>query len=209
MTVRSGSPWGEPGALAGGSPAFDDDRAAARWLAGALAAHAEAEVGLLGGDLHRTLGSPSRTEDDLRRGAGVRYPVDLVDVHWVDTDQEGHHDVALAHVVARGRRWWRRRTIAVMNADQLGEWNLGPRAHPDDGRLDVTDGALGWLDRRALRRRAPAGAHVPHPALRESRVRELDVELAPPMGLWLDGERVGTAVRLRVRCRPDAAVVVA
>lgn len=217
MTIRRGSQWGEPGTLAEGAPTFADDRSAARWLAGVVdgAVTREGgrdrvpEIGLVGGDLHRTLGSPSHGEADLRSGGGVRYPIDLIEVCWVDPGGQEHRDVALAHVVARRAAWWRGRTVVVMNADHVGAWNLGPRAHPDDGRLDVTDGALGWWDRRAARRRAPAGAHVPHPALGESRVKELDQELEPPMGLWLDGERVGTAARLAVRCLPDAAIVVA
>ena len=75
-------------------------------------------------------------------------------------------------------------------------------------RLDVTDGELGWSDRRAARRRAEQGAHVPHPALAERRVRTLEVESAVPMRLELDGVEVARSARFTLRCLPDAAEVV-
>jgi hypothetical protein len=208
VTIRRGDRWGEPGPLVVDAPVFTDDRSAGRWLASSPAGEPPPELGLLGGDLHRTVGSPRRTEADLRAGDGVRLTVDLVDLRWWDPSGEPHDDVAVAHVVLRGRSWWRGRTVVAMNAAFVGEWNLGPRAHPNDGRLDVTDGALGWQDRRAAARRAPAGAHVPHPALAESRVRAVAVDLDRPLDLWVDGERVGRAVRMTLACRPDAAVVV-
>ena len=34
-----------------------------------------------------------------------------------------------------------------MNAQWLGDWDLGPRSHPNDGLLDVTDGTLPFGDR--------------------------------------------------------------
>ena len=54
------------------------------------------EVGLLGGDLHRTLGAPHHDEDDLRAGRGMRFPMDLGTVS-VDG---GPPMVFVAHLVA-------------------------------------------------------------------------------------------------------------
>ena len=55
-------------------------------------------------------------------------------------DADGRRLTAVAHVVARGGGpWWRGPIVAVMNADRLGRWDVAPRAHPNDGRLDVVE----------------------------------------------------------------------
>jgi len=210
MTIRKGEDWGERGPLAAGAPVCADDAAAATALHAPQADGVTTpEVGLLGGDLHQTLGGPCRGETEIRTGMGVRYPVDLIEVEATARDGSVTRHTGLAHLEVRGRRRFAGRTVVVMNAAFVGPSNLGPRAHPNDGRLDVTQGALPrrvWKDGE---RRALTGSHVPHPDLAESRVTELVVEDVGRLGWWLDGVKMPTAVRLVVRCRPDAAVVVA
>jgi diacylglycerol kinase family enzyme len=96
-----------------------------------------------------------------------------------------------------------------MNAQWLGHWNLGPRAHPGDGLLDTYDARLPFSQLLAVRGRLHHGAHLPHPQIAERRTPSLDVELGRPLAVRLDGERVGSAQRLVVRVVPDALLVVA
>jgi len=209
VTIRRGEDWGEHGPLAAGAPVCQDDAAAAAALAAAAPGGTVPEVGLVGGDLHRTLGGPARGETELRTGMGVRYPVDLIEVEATATDGSVTHHTGLAHLEVRGRRRFAGRTVVVMNAAFVGPANLGPRAHPNDGKLDVTQGSLPrrvWKDGE---RRALTGTHVPHPDLAESRTHELELDDLGKLGWWLDGVKMPTATRLVVRCRPDAAVVVA
>lgn len=224
MTIRPGEPWGEPGPLAADAPVLDSDAAAAAVLQarydalaaeerGALGGGALGEIGLVGGDLHRTLGAPGRDAAQLRGGAGVRFPVDVGVVAL-----PGGERVFLAHLVAqprtvagaaRGVRWWSVRTLAVMNAGFVDDMDLGPRSHPNDGRLDVTDGELPRGQRRAGRRRARTGTHIPHPALRTRTARSLTVDAeGRDLHVWLDGVHVGAARSLPIRCIPDAVTVV-
>lgn len=214
MTIRKGEAWGDAGALTPDAPVFDSDAEAAAWLQ-TLPAAGEGttigELGLLSGDLHRTLGSPRHDEADLRAGRGMRFPVDVGVVEFVDAAGTAHTRLFLAHLVATtdpGGRLWRGRTVVAVNAAFVGDDNLGPRAHPNDGRLDVTDGALDWRERRQARTRAPLGAHVPHPALSERRTRELVVETDSPVLLRLDGREAATTSRFVLRCLPDAATIV-
>jgi len=215
MTIRPGDEWGAPGALAADAPVAVDDHEARAHLQGRLEELGEAaarpgafgELGLLGGDLHRTLGAPAHDADDLRAGRGTRYPVDLGLVQLGE-----RRLVFLSHLVAfpgARLRWWSRRTVTVVNGSYVGELDLGPRAHPNDGRLDMTDGALPMGQRRQGRRRARSGSHVPHPDLVTRRAAELEVHHDRALHLWLDGEPSGTATDLVVRCLPDALVVVA
>jgi diacylglycerol kinase family enzyme len=97
-----------------------------------------------------------------------------------------------------------------MNAAFLGEADLGPRAHPGDGLLDVTDGRVDRREVGAALARARTGTHVPHPGLAERRVDRIEADTdGRPWHLVLDGVAVGRTRRFRVTCLPDALVVVA
>jgi diacylglycerol kinase family enzyme len=131
----------------------------------------------------------------------MTFPVDLGEV-LVD----GRLHFFVAHLAARNRLWTR--AFVVMNAQWLGGLNLGPRAHPNDGLLDVYDARLGLADVLKVRARARAGAHLPHPGIKERRVPAAQVGFDRPLTVWLDGMRVGPARGLSVRVDPDALTVV-
>ena len=126
-------------------------------------------------------------------------------------EADGRRFTAVAHVVVRDRRWagWRGPVVAVMNADRLGRWDVAPRAHPNDGRVDVVevDGAMGLRARWQARRRLPTGTHVPHPAIRTARAAERTWRFDRPLGLWVDSVGRGTVRSLRVTVEPDGATV--
>jgi hypothetical protein len=202
VNLRRFDDWGAPGALGEDDPVARSDAELRAIVQDARRANRELpRVGLLGGDLCRTLGGRG-DETHLRSDAAVEVAVDvgaaLLDgrLHWF-----------VAHLVAR-RPLWQGRFLVVMNAEWCGSLDLGPRAHPGDGLLDVTRGQLGWGDRVKARRRARSGDHLPHPALRTERVAALQDELDRPVDIWLDGERVGKATTLSVRVEPAALRVV-
>ena len=133
MTIRKGEEWGEAGGLpAGGAIVRTDAEARDRVTAARRAGDDPPTLGLLGGDLCRTLGGRG-DEARLRSEAAMRLPVDLGSVlvdgmqHWF-----------VAHLVAR-RSWWSGRIVAVMNAEFVGAWDVAPRAHPNDGYSVVTE----------------------------------------------------------------------
>lgn len=204
MTIRKGEAWGQAGGLPADGVVVGSDAEARHVVTAARRAGQRVPaLGLVGGDLCRTLGGRG-DEARLRSDAGVRLPVDLGSVlvdgvqHWF-----------VAHLVVR-RSWWRGRVVAVMNAQFHGSWNVAPRAHPGDGRLDVVDVAVSMTvaDRVKARRRLPAGGHVPHPAIASSRRQAVQFELERSTPVFLDGERVGEARRLSVRVEPEALVCV-
>jgi hypothetical protein len=207
VTIRKGQDWGEPGALAPHAPVADDDAEAAALLQAGWPLPTPIEIGVLGGDLHQTLGEPHHDEDDLRSGRGMRLPMDAGSVVL----DSGEPVLFVAHLVAQarpGRGWWNGRTVVVTNGSFVEGANLGPRAHPNDGRLDLTDGELPRGQRRTGRRRALTGTHVPHPDLSEARITERVIESEVPLHVRLDGRPVGTARRLDLRCHPDAWIAV-
>lgn len=203
MTIRKGEPWGAQGPL-------DQDGVIARTDAevGAVLRTARHEgreppmIGLLGGDLARTCGATGNDER-LHGPEAQQLPVDVGEVL---VDGVLHHFVA--HVVARRRSWWRGPVLVVMNAQHLGRWNVAPRSHPNDGRLDVFDGDLSLGDRWKAWRRLPTGTHVPHPGIRQERTSGRQFDLARGMRVWVDGRPLGPARHLSVRCVADALTVV-
>lgn len=202
MPIRKGEAWGAPGALpAEGVVVRSDAEARAVVVEARRADRPVPPLGLLGGDLCRTLGGRG-DEGRLRSEAAMTFPCDLGSalldgkLHWF-----------VAHLVAR-RGWWRGRAFLAMNAAWLGRWNAGPRAHPGDGLLDTFDARVPAGQRLAMRRRLPLGAHLPHPGVTERRARAVQVDLGASLPVRLDGEVVGDARSLSLRVEPDALTVV-
>ncbi|MDZ7732457.1 MAG: hypothetical protein U5R31_04490 [Acidimicrobiia bacterium] len=199
MPVRRGESWGGPGRLPEGAVVVRSD-AEARSV---VEAHRRENrslpvLGLLGGDLCRTLGGRgTRTVC-----ATVRRPVATVDVGSALLDGRQHWFVA--HLVAR-RSWLRGRVFVAMNAEWFGSWSLGPRAHPNDGLVDISDGSPSLGDRLRARRRLPTGTHLPHPEIRTERTGALQRTFDPPLPVWLDahaGRAGATSVPPRRARRP-------
>lgn len=202
MPIRKGEPWGRPGALPpDGVVVRSDAEARAIVTTARRAGSAVPPLGLLGGDLCRTLGGTG-DEARIRSEAATTMPVDLGSVlvdgrlHWF-----------VAHLVAR-RRWWAGRVVAAMNAQYLGAWDVAPRGHPNDGRLEVLDGALPLGQRLEARRRLLTGTHVPHPAIEQHRVAAHQVTFDRPTPIYLDGELLGEARNLSIRVEADALTCV-
>ncbi|MDQ3107540.1 MAG: hypothetical protein M3Q68_07005 [Actinomycetota bacterium] len=201
MTIRKGEAWGEVGPLpVDGVVVRSDGEARAAVEAARRHGRPYPVLGLVGGDLARTLGAPG-DEARLRSTSAMTFPIDLGQV-LVD----GRLHLFVSHLVARNR-WWTRIVVA-MNAQWVGPWNLGPRAHPNDGLLDTFDARLPVGDLVKVRRRLPTGTHLPHPGIKARRGAALTFELDRPLPIWLDGERVDEGRSLVVRLEPDALRVV-
>ena len=203
MTIRRGEPWGE---VAQPDPALrvaPTDRHAREWVVAQLEKGVEPKpVGLGGGDLARTVGggAPGRFN-----GTVMTAPVDLLRV-----DAGGRTTWAVAHVVAR-RSWWSGEVLLAMNAQFLDGYDVAPRSHPNDGKVDVVRVAAAMPVRSRLqaRTRARTGTHVPHPQLTVTQSTSYEATFARPLVLWVDGVRWGTADTLRITVEPDALTIFA
>ncbi len=196
MPIAKGSPYGEPAPVPDGLVVVRSDAEARAALEDARRQRRPYPVlGLLGGDLCRTLGGGTGPEL-----AGVRFPVDLGLVL-----ADGRIHLFVASLVARTRVWTR--AFVAMNAQYLGPWDVAPRAHPGDGLLDTYDVRLPPGQLLPVRSRLPHGTHLPHPGIAERRAAAVQVELDRALPLRLDGEVAGRARVLSVRVEPDALVV--
>ena len=202
MTIEKGQPWGRPGRL-------PDDGILVRSDAEARAVVEQARLrgepipplGLLGGDLCRTLGGRGDEERVLSDEATV------VTVDLASALVDGIQHYFVAHLVAR-RSWWKGQVVAVMNAEFLGDWDVAPRSHPNDGLLDGFKSDLSLDDRVKARMRLRSGTHVPHPGIREQRAASLQYEMHRPTPIYLDGVRLSSHRFLSIRVEPDALTCV-
>ena len=197
MTIRKGEAWGSPGSLPDDAVVVSSDTGASAALE---LARKEGRpfppLGLTGGDLCRTLGGTGGLSTVVRCDLGEA----LVD---------GRLRYFVAHVVVRGRTLWRGSAVAVMNAQYIGAWDVAPRSHPGDGKLDVVEVApsMSLSDRVKARRRLPLGTHVPHPAIttRQDPAVQLD---ATGRRVLLDGVALPPVKTLSIRVEGDALTVV-
>lgn len=194
VTIRKGEAWGDPvvSAAEGLRVATSDGEAVRGGRRDA--------VGLSGGDMARTMGggAPGRLN-----GPHVRATVDLLEV-----TADGRTFIALAHVVAR-RSWWRGEVVMAMNAQFLGEYDVAPRSHPNDGRLDLlrVDPSMPLRARLQARTRARTGTHLPHPHITFASTQRWTAEFVRPLNLYVDGTRVARVRELAIVVLPDALIV--
>lgn len=152
---------------------------------------------LVGGDLARTLGV-SNNEARLKAGEGTHVQVDLGAVL-----ADGRLYWFVAHLVAR-HSWWRGPIVIAANAAFIGDFNVAPKAHPADGRLDVIEANPTFADRLKARSRLRSGTHIPHPDIKLRRCTATQLELDHPTPIRIDGVAHGKAKKLSLRVEPEA-----
>ncbi len=199
MTIRKGESWGEVRRPPDGLRIVTDDSALHDWVnRHRLAGESIREVGLGGGALARTAGGgrPGRFDGDV-----LVAPFDVV--HVVADD--GRETWSCSHLVAR-RSWWRGEVAFAMTAQYLGDYDVAPRSHPNDGKTDILRVAatMPLRVRIAARRRARTGTHLPHPQLSLSQTAATTLTFDRPLVVWVDGRRWGTARELQLTVEPDA-----
>lgn len=98
--------------------------------------------------------------------------------------------------IATNSGWWRRRHIV-------------PRAHPNDGFVDVLEihREMPWPQRMRAYVRALRADHLPHPSMRVVRGERYAIEGHGPYSVWTDGSYAGRADRVHVEVIPDALEV--
>ncbi len=203
MTISKGGDWGESVARPSELRVAHSDAE----LAALLADGSGRATAVGAGDVFRTVGSrPLGDRDEL-----LALPIDLM---WVRLDDRDPAP-ASAHLVARSPwrsgGWWRGETLVVMNAEFIGDFDVAPRGHPNDGRVETLHAGaeLTLRQRWAVWRRLPSARHLPHPSIRTRSIRSMTWEFARPRAVIVDGRPAGRAQRVQIDVEPDAAVLFA
>jgi hypothetical protein len=208
MTITPGAPWGREVTRPVDLVVVEGDAS----LAAALSASDGRPVAAASGDLARTLGVTPQRPLQRHRDTVNELPIDLLEVRL---DDAAEPVMACAHVIARAPlsrgSWWRGPILAVMNAEFIGAWDVAPRGHPNDGRVETfeVDASLSVRQRLAARRRLRSATHVPHPQIVTRSVRTATWQFASALDVIVDGRRLGRASTLAITVVPDAAIVYA
>jgi hypothetical protein len=207
MTIQPGQAWGRRVPRPPDLEIVDGDAE----LGAALSGRHERPIAVVSGDLARTVGvDRGNRRSPVTNETINRFTIDLIEVF---TDGAAAPIIACAHVVVRApwyrAHWLRGPILAVMNAEFIGEWDLAPRGHPNDGRVEVieVDAAMTLRDRLAARRRIRTGTHVPHPRISTRSVRSASWTFDRPLEVIIDGRRAGRASALSVKVIADAASI--
>lgn len=202
MTIRSGEPWGTLGPVPTDIRRVHSDAEIREIVVAARNASTDPPtLALLGGDLMRAVGG---TGDESRLlGEVPLLPIDVVRIEAGDRTSW-----FVAHAIAR-RSWWRGEVVGAINAQFVGNWDVAPRGHPNDGRVDLVRvaSAMSVRDRWGARSRLVHGTHVPHPEIEIRQVATATVQLPRAARLWLDGRPWGSARTFTVTVEPDALLV--
>lgn len=208
MTVGRGAAWGEQVSRPERLRVVADDRE----LAAALTDGSDLPTTVQSGDMLRTLGGhrPPSAQDD---GRGSRHmlaaPIDLIAVR-LDGAPPEH---AVAHVLVRSPRrrggFARGPVVLVMNAEFMGAWDVAPRGHPNDGRVEVVSCAatMGLRQRLEARRRLTSAGHLPHPEITSRSLAAATLTFDRPMTVVADGHHLRTARIVDLLVLPDAATL--
>jgi hypothetical protein len=202
MSIRKGEPWGFVDRAPDDLERVADDSALFRLVNQCRRSGTPLPaVAPAAGDLLRSLGGSG----DVERLSG---PMAILPVDVVRIEVEGDRAWFVSHLISR-RSWWRGRLVGVMNAQYLGAWDVAPRAHPGDGRVDlvIVDASMPPRERLRARQRVVHGLHLPHPAIDVRQHRSTTIAFEPRAHIWLDGVRWRRAEEATVTVEPDALTV--
>lgn len=197
MTIEKGVAWGSVEMTPFNLVVAPDEEAAARAIRiGAT------HVQLLSGDLLRALGVEGSQTRLTPGEPSLHLPCDMLSVSIDDGDPF----VAIGSLMI-GSRWRPRAWLAT--GGFLGDLNVTPRAHPNDGVLDVLEfgPGLGVRQLLTIRWRMRRGDHLPHPLLSIRRAAKFDWGSDARGGfarVIVDGRIHGRARRVDVVVQPDA-----
>lgn len=201
MTVQRGGEWGRRVPRPSRLRVVEDDHDLAR----SLTDGSRIPTAVRGGDMFRTLGgSPTPDGEDPLEAS-----VDLIDLR-LDGEPVG---CCVAHVLVGAERrrggLLRGPVVMVMNAQFMGRWNVAPRGHPNDGRVEVVECGpeLGLRQRLQAHRRLASGTHVPHPAISSRPVDRAAWSFDRPVVVRADGRPLGRARDVEVAVLADAGTL--
>jgi hypothetical protein len=216
--IRKGEPWGEP---------FDGERYPDAVEAGGGDVELAAVVAAHPGTPIRF--APTRASDFARalglRGAPTGNTVLACDAIALPDGSPAVNAVVFGIPPDR-QQWWQRRgraevevdgrrvadrralCVVVANGQYLRGFDVVPRGHPGDGRLEVHVYALEPRERGPMQHRLTAGRHLPHPNIIESSGREVTVRFHHAVPWEADGRPRGTLTEATLRLVPGVVNII-
>jgi len=129
------------------------------------------------GSIAKALGVTSNVSESNARALVTHVLIDLLQVEFGTTDaQDQPRSIVVAGSIVLQHRTLLNSHHIISNSGIVRGRDVLPRAHPNDGYVDVLeiDEAITTRQRLSAWHRAKTGSHLPHPQLRASRSTEFE-----------------------------------
>jgi hypothetical protein len=192
--IKRGEEWGVPTTCTPSDISVSGDQ-------GLAVSSTEVRLIVHGGDIAHSLGDP---QQPVVGDNCTEVPIDALRVLITLRNGSTHSSIAASHVMIG--EWLRGRLICVSNGGFIGNKNVSPRAHPNDGFFDVMslDSSMGMQQRLRARHKSILGTHTPHPLVVTSRARSTEFSsVSRSEALRIDGRRIRSWSKVEIEIVPD------
>ena len=206
MTIRKGTNWGLQIARPDNLVYCNDDTAASILITNNLLNLQKLPtIAIRNSNLARVLGIDGAKDISTKIFSTL---FDLIRVDCVTIDDTAVTVFGLGYALLRNS-WWHGEIVAVLNQSFIGDWDCAPRAHPNDGKLDVVIVSSGMKPPQRLlaSRRVRSGTHIPHPDITISQQTYLEAAIGTPKMLVVDGRQISAVIACKFTVIPDAVTL--
>jgi hypothetical protein len=192
--IKRGEEWGVPTTCTPSDISVSGDQ-------GLAVSSTDCRLIVHGGDIAHSLGDP---QQPVVGDNCTEVPIDALRVLITLRNGSTHSSIAASHVMIG--EWLRGRLICVSNGGFIGNKNVSPRAHPNDGFFDVMslDSSMGMQQRLRARHKSILGTHTPHPLVVTSRARSTEFSsVSRSEALRIDGRRIRSWSKVEIEIVPD------
>jgi len=192
--ITRGDQWGIPTTRIPADLLVNGDRELA-------ASSTDSRLIVRGGDIAHSLGDPPPPAVGDRC---TEVPIDALRISITFKNASAQTLIAASHVMVGN--WLRGRLVCVSNGGFIGALNVSPRAHPNDGFLDLMtiDPSMGIQQRLRARKKSVLGTHTPHPLVETGRARSFAFSCqSRSEPLRVDGRRISSWSAVQVEIMPD------
>ena len=194
MTIRKGEDWGSQFTMPNDCVVVTDDASAARL-------QSQQTFYVSDGDLHEALGKPRQP---VVGESCHMLPIDAMQYTIQFSNGEGLTALAISSIAIG--RWYRGAFFVLSNSGFHKSRHLLPRAHPNDGFLDLLSlrSSMPLRQRFLFKRKSLISAHLPHPDIQVERVETfVSNRTKANEPLSIDGNRIRDWLSISVSIQPD------
>ena len=191
--ISRGQPWGIPADMSDDVLVVENDQVLSN-------TDRTRRIVLTGGDIARSLGNPVVP---VVGSACTEVAIDAMLCDITTTDSRSIHAVAASSIVVGS--YWRGRHLIVSNAGWIGDSNVAPRAHPNDGKVEMLaiTSHMSLRQRILARRRMQTGTHLPHPDLSSMQIATQSIVRQNEERLMIDGRKIDNWASISITVEPD------
>ncbi|NQV96625.1 MAG: hypothetical protein HQ486_02410 [Acidimicrobiaceae bacterium] len=209
MTIRKGANWGRQIARPDNLVYCNDDTGASILITNNLLKSLELPtIAIRKSNLARVLGIDGAkvTPDTTTKVLSTLF--DLIRVDYLTVKGTPITVFGLGYALLRNS-WWHGEIVAVLNESFIGDWDCAPRAHPNDGKLDVVivSSKMKPSQRLLASRRVRSGTHIPHPGITIAQQTYFETTIGAPKMLIVDGRQISTVKACEFTVIPDAVTL--